>query len=305
MTIKSKTKYNYLAYGLKIESAIELPELIESQATNFDVSIEFADLLNSPLKDLDKYFFCCDATAEGLYAYWSGLGTLFISQGNKIVIDPVTGFDERRLRLFILGAAMGAILHQRGYIVLHGSAVAINQRAVVFVADKGRGKSTMAADLEARGYNLLADDVVAIGFEEEFIVYPAFPQLKLWTDAVTQTGKDPHKLPKLIEQFEKREYINKDKFSQTPLQLQQIFILDYNSHIAIKSLSAQEILLNLLRHSYVARFGSSLLKPSDAAHLLKITKLANLIPINLLLRPKNLELLSQVSQTVEQYLKSK
>ena len=295
--------YTYLAYGLHIYSSIELPELTSCQSATADITIKFEKLESNPLKNNSSYY-CFKLGNEGLYLFWHEIGTILISNGKEIIIDPIPNFEERRLRLFILGAAIGTLLHQRGYTVLHASAVAINNNAVVFTADKGRGKSTMAAALHARGHDLIADDVVAIDFDarEQPIVYPAFPQLKLWPDAVAHLGQNPDDLPKLSNKFEKREYISKADFVKQPLKLQQIFVLGQDDEIAVKQLFPQQIILYLLRNTYVARFGATLL-PRDTSQLSKLSKLVNHVSINRLVRPKSLELLSQVAETVEKYVK--
>lgn len=295
--------YTYTAYGLNIHSSIELPELISCDVATADVVVQFQKLNSSPIKDVSQYY-SFEATTEGLYIFWQEIGTLLISQGKEIIIDAMVDAEESRLRLFILGAAMGTILHQRGYIVLHASGISLNGNAVVFTADKGRGKSTMAASLHQRGHSLIADDVVAIDFNNNGkpIVYPAFPQLKLWPDAVTHLGKNLQDLPQLTSKFDKREYLSKQNFATKPLMLKQIFVLSQGSEIEIKSLSPQDIMLYLLRNTYVSRFGSCLLSSEDASHFLKLTNLAKFTPIERLIRPNSIELLSKVAQTVEEYL---
>ncbi|MEM6612316.1 MAG: hypothetical protein AAF652_08690 [Cyanobacteria bacterium P01_C01_bin.72] len=293
----------YFAYGLKIKSAFKLPELIGYNQTDFDVEIKREAIERSPLSNLDEYFFCCESTPAGLYLFWQGLGMMLISGGKSITIDPVVDFDEARLRLFILGAALGAILHQRGYIVLHASAVAIAGQGVVFTAPKGEGKSTMTATLHRQGHSFIADDVVAIDFSnpDTPLIYPAFPQLKLWPDAVTQIGKNPEDLPKLISRLEKRDYLFED-FDLQPVPLQQIFALNTAQAISIETLTPQEILLTLLRNIYVARFGSSLLPAKNPAFFLKLTQFAQRVSLLKLSRPRDLALVAQVATTVEKYI---
>ena len=295
--------YTYTAYGLHIHSSIKLPELTSCPSTTADITVGLEKLKFNPLKDSSQPY-CFRLEKQGMYLYWHQIGTILISNGSEIIIDPIPNFEERRLRLFILGAAIGTLLHQRGYTVLHASAVAINGNAVVFTADKGRGKSTMAAALHARGYDLIADDVVAINFNDrqQPIVYPAFPQLKLWPDAVAHLGQDPDDLPKLSNKFEKREYISKSDFVRQPLMLKQIFVLGQDDEIAVKQLSPQQVILYLLRNTYVARFGATLLPSGDTSQFLKLSKIANQVAINRLVRPNSLELLDRVAKTVEQYV---
>lgn len=297
--------HKYTAYGLNIHSSLKLPELISYNSAIADVVIRFDTLKSSPLINNSEYYSFA-STKEGMYLFWQEIGTILISEGKEIIIDPLANFEVSRLRLFILGAAMGTLLHQKGYLVLHASAVAINGEAVIFTADKGRGKSTMAAALHSRGHNLIADDVVAIDFNDEgnVVVYPAFPQLKLWPEAVTHLGKNPDDLPQLTSKFDKREYLLKDSFVQQPLKLKQIFVLGHSSEIKATPLSAQEIIFYLIRNTYVTRFGSSLLQPNDPSHFFKLSKLAKSVSIERLLRPNSIELLSEVSKTVEEHLKN-
>ncbi|MDJ0649128.1 MAG: hypothetical protein QNJ60_10525 [Xenococcaceae cyanobacterium MO_188.B19] len=297
--------YKYTAYGLTINSCLELPELMSSDSTIEDVVIRFGQLDSSPIKT-DSEYYSFVTNKDGMYLFWAEIGTILISKGKEIIIDSIPDSEASRLRLFILGAAMGTLLHQRGYLVLHASAVSIKNNAVIFTADKGRGKSTMAAALHARGHNLIADDVVAIDFsdDENAIVYPAFPQLKLWPEAVANLGKNPDDLPQLTSKFDKREYLLKDNFVKQPLNLKQIFVLGHGSEITVKQLSPQEIIFYLIRNTYVTRFGSSLLQPNDPSHFLKLTKLAQSVSIERLIRPNSIELLSEVAQTVEEHLKN-
>ncbi|MGB3637574.1 MAG: serine kinase, partial [Rivularia sp. (in: cyanobacteria)] len=153
--------YCYTAYGLGIHSELPLPELLLNHEANKDVLIKLQKLKNSPLKT-DSVEHCFQLTPEGMYIFWENIGTILIREGKEIIIDSVLEAEESRIRLFILGAAIGVILHQRGFLVLHASAVVMNGNAVAFVGDKGRGKSTMAAALNARGHNLIGDDVIAL-----------------------------------------------------------------------------------------------------------------------------------------------
>ncbi len=62
----------------------------------------------------------------------------------------------------LTGVVMAVLLSLSGHTVLHGAALAMNGRAIVLLGDSGRGKSTLAAALIARGASLLTDDVVRL-----------------------------------------------------------------------------------------------------------------------------------------------
>ncbi|GAB4523002.1 MAG: hypothetical protein Tsb0014_00080 [Pleurocapsa sp.] len=300
--------YFYQAYGLTIKSTLELPELIgshEIETKKADVTIKLEQLPVSPLP-INNVAHCYKLTTEGMYAYWEGVGTFLIKEGKEIIIEPVAEADEYRLRLFILGAAIGTILHQRGFLVLHGSGVDINGKAVVFVGNKGWGKSTIAANLNAKGHNLIGDDVIAIDLSgNRPMVMPAFPQLKLWPDAVTSLGIQPESLPQLVPHLEKREHRVNQGFSDRKLPLKQIYVLGKYPNLEIQPLKPQEIIRYLILNSYVTRFGDELLKADRSSHFAKLTQIAQQVSIHHLLRPTDLSLLATTVELIENHLVEK
>ncbi|WP_299486433.1 hypothetical protein [Acaryochloris sp. IP29b_bin.137] len=295
--------YFYAAYGLTIQSDIPLPELIPTPATDPDVWIQFETITESPLQ-MDNSLHCYQNSEAGMYLYWQGVGTFLIQDGQDIRIDLETHLDEDRLRLFILGAVMGVVLHQRGFLVLHASAVALDSEAVAFIGQKRWGKSTMAATLHDRGHSLIADDVVALEVQhhQPIQVQPAFPQIKLWPDAVTCIGKKPEDLPRLGARLEKRNHQLSSGFMSDILPLRHIYLLGQGDDLAIQPLQPQEIIQPLMQNSYVTRFGQTLLQEQGAHHFKQLMILAQQVPLFRLLRPASLELLPDVATLVENHV---
>jgi HPr Serine kinase C-terminal domain len=293
-------EYFYTAYGVNISSTFALPELVVSQATQSDVFIYQKKLVSSPLK-IDSCDHCYQLTSDGMYLFWKDVGTFLIREGKEIIVDPLPHASEDRLRLFILGSAISVLLHQQGYLILHGSSVVINGKAVVFVGSKGWGKSTTAAALHKRGHKLLADDVVALDMrsEGEPLVLSAFPQLKLWPDAITSLGQRPEEVPYLLPHLEKRNNLIQSGFMQTAAPLQKVYVLGDAQVIEIRAMKPQEVIQDLLCHSYVARFGRELLRQNEASHLFQLTELAKRVSISYLLKPISLSLLSEIAKRVE------
>jgi len=294
--------YFYSAYGLTLQSEIQLPELISTLATDADVWIHFSALSTTPFQTENTHH-CYQNTDSGMYLYWQGVGTFLIQGGQDVLIDLETDLDEDRLRLFILGAVMGVILHQRGFLVLHASAVALEGEAIAFIGHKRWGKSTMAATLHDRGHSLIADDVVALDVQPQHPVQvqPAFPQIKLWPDAVTCIGKTPADLPRLGARLEKRNHQLSTGFMTDILPLKHIYVLGQGNDIAIVPLQAQDILQHLMQNSYVTRFDQELLQERGATHFKQLTVLAQQVPLSRLLRPASLALLPDIATLVEQH----
>ena len=75
-----------------------------------------------------------------------------IKDGNKIIVSPIKGSEEDKIRLYILGTCMGVLLMQRKVLTLHGSAIAIDGKAYAFIGESGAGKSTLASAFIREGY---------------------------------------------------------------------------------------------------------------------------------------------------------
>jgi hypothetical protein len=199
---------------------------------------------------------------------------------------------------------LAILLHQRGELVLHGSAVTCGGGAIAFLGVKGRGKSTLAAALYARGHRLVSDDVlvVASGPDGEVMLKPGFPQLKLWPDVVASClGTDPGTLRPLAPGGVKVAYPARARFASRPVPLLGIFVVDDGDQPGIAPLSPREGLVELVRHSHGTRFGRGLLQGREAAgHLRGCVSLANAVPVQRLMRPPCLESLPILARVVEE-----
>ena len=278
-----------------------LPELIIPTETSEDVEIRLE--ANLELKSIPESPY--SVAAKNAYLHFKEVGTFFINEGREIVIQPLPKIEERLIRLPLLGAAFAVLLNQRGYFVLHSSAVAVGNKAVAFLGNKGDGKSTMAAMLTSRGHYLLSDDTVAIDFESESkpMVLPGFPQFKLYPDAVMAAfNEDPDKLEEIASNVNKRSRLA-DNFCGQILPLQAIFVFAEGEKIKINRLSPQEAINYLIANSYMARFSNDWLQNGVAVSNLKhCAMIVNQIPVYKLERPRYLSKLEDVAFAVEKIL---
>src|SRR5690606_97236 len=91
-----------------------------------------------------------------------GVARYLVSGGRRITIDRDPAVEDDDVRLFLLGSVFGAMLHQRGDLVLHGSAIEWEGAAVVFMGFSGVGKSTTASAFRQRGHAVLTDDLCVV-----------------------------------------------------------------------------------------------------------------------------------------------
>jgi len=130
------------------------------------------------------------------------IGRFRVSGGDTIAwCREQSTVSDQDLRTFLLGSAVGALLIQRGMLVLHGNALEKDGRAIVCLGHSGDGKSTLAYALMQRGWRLLADDLVAITADGH--VLPGIPRIKLWHDAAKAFGLDPAALPPIRQGMHK------------------------------------------------------------------------------------------------------
>ncbi|WP_236343659.1 HPr kinase/phosphorylase [Paenibacillus plantiphilus] len=226
--ILTRKKMIYRAFGLRVLSEFPLPELVqvddcEGQA---DVVIERADLsgLWNGLEVHHQFFAVKD---KGIIHHIPDTAILCIQEGKRILVSPMAGAEENKIRLYLLGTCMGTILMQRGILPLHGSAVAINGKAYAFVGNSGAGKSTLAAALLSKGYSLLSDDVIAVsqGADGIPIVTPSYPQQKLWQASIEQLGLGSHEYKPIYEEINKYAIPVRAEFCSDPIPLGGVFEL--------------------------------------------------------------------------------
>lgn len=293
--------YTYSAYDLGIQSSLFLPELVPVE-TSGDVEIRVLNSQELPFNDNFNAEIPYLLETKKAYLHFTEVGTFYINNGNEIVIQPLPDIEERLIRLPLLGAAFAVLLDQRGYFVLHSSAVEIDGKAVAFVGNKGDGKSTIAAMLSNNGHPLLADDTVAIDLNNQNIptVLPGFPQFKLYPDSVTAAfNEDPAQLEEIASNVIKRSR-RADQFCNQKLPLQAIYVLAEGNEVEIIRLSPQEALHYLIANSYMARFTNNWLQNGRAAaNLMQCSKIVNSVPVYKLERPRNMSNLKEITSAIK------
>jgi len=280
-----------IAYGLGIESALHLPELVrEDTATS--VTFHVGDICEADLTDRRAL------QAEEAHLAFPRIGLFCVRDGQEVIVNPAPEVDETVLRLIALGPVMGVLLEQRGHLVLHASAMSIHGCAVAFVGEHGWGKSTFAGALYARGHTLVADDIVAVEFADDGdpFVHPGFPRLKLWPDAVAMIGESVEALPRVHPEFEKRSYPAVRGFSTKPLPVRRIYVLAEGPRVAIDDIEPHAALVELIRHTYTAPWLAADRAP---AHLRQCAALVGRLPIRRASTPRSLGALADLVDLVE------
>jgi hypothetical protein len=248
--------YYYQAFGLTIASTIPCPELL-TQLGQPDVIIDYGAVPDT-LEDAEVATGWYQQNSEAVLLKIDSIAKYLILQGKKIIIEPMAGSHADEVRLFLFGSAFGALLHQRGLLPVHGSAIEIHGSAVLFVGPSGQGKSTLAGGFHQLGYQIIADDVCVVSTANGDLtsVYPGFPRLKLWSDTLAKLGKNPEGLRKIIPSMEKRHLPLEQGFCATPRPLNRIYELTTSDTQEFNLIRLQGIekLTPLMDHTYRPEF---------------------------------------------------
>lgn len=256
ITNLSTHMYNYKAFGLNILSEIELPELsVIEPVENYDLQIKIDQVTLPKLKKTAIYRRGIRAAfgqdnSESLYLTWEGIANYNAINGNLLVISPLTT-DINLLSLFTVSEALGLILFQKGYFLLHASSVQVGNEAWCFMGSPGAGKSSTAAAFLKMGCKLLSDDLTAISFNEygEAVIIPAYPQLKIWDKTVNGLSYDKSDLHPVSEGVNKFSYQPKSDFLHEPVKLKNIiFLHKARNRPSVQTLTALQIPTETLKN---------------------------------------------------------
>jgi len=223
----SKTKQIYHAFGLNIVSAIPFLDMHQTEGTP-DVVIAYGKTpasLSDPKISGVRY-----QVGPGEFLLQvDNVARYYVTNGNNILVERATGAADEEILLFLMGSAMGALLHQRKILPLHGSSIEVDGEGVIFVGPSSIGKSTLAGGFHKRGYPLLADDVCAVTAKNGGgpHIIPGFPKLKLWADALKKLEKDKKGLDRvrLDQEFEKY-FVPFDNADNSPVPVRSVFVLN-------------------------------------------------------------------------------
>lgn len=282
------SSHRYRAYGLTIASPLALPELaVAAGDGDADVTIATFD---EPAAADDRYALevtqaeICFAN-EALRLRAIG-GTLLEVHAHDLA-DPA-------VRQYVVGPGLAMVLLQRGFTLLHASAVSIGGTGVAFAADSGVGKSTLAASLYARGHALLTDDLCAIA---DGVVVPAMSLLKIAERSVTATAA-PGALIDVETEGERRLRFSVERVAEAAVPLRAVYLLEDGSDVSAERLGGSDAVLALVRHSYWQEFVDGgmrgvILKQSGA--------LAREIRVFRLRRPRDLARIAEIAAWVERH----
>ena len=269
--------HSYTLFGLTLESELALPWLPPAApGAAADVAIRLA---TAPLPDGPPGY---AGTPDGTLLTVDKVGRFLIRDGREILVDAADA-SARNVRLFLLGSAFGALLHQRGLMPLHANAIVLDGRAFAFSGHSGAGKSTMAAWFHDSGAPILADDVCVIGFSREGtpLAYPGLPRLRLWRQALERSGRLADDYDRSFDDLDKYDVPIGAEAGAEPVPLAAVYLLAKAEEPAgagsirrLTGVAAVDALVsNTYRGGYLRQIGGA------GPHLAACARIAQVVPV--------------------------
>lgn len=290
--------HRYKAFGLTIESELELP-MLSARFESPEVCIRFGETpeqLDSPLSSGLRYQLTEDEfllNVDNIARYW-------VQNGKRITIQPLAKTTHEESHLYLLGSVFGALLHQQGKMLLHGSAVEKNGRAIAFIGESGAGKSTLAAAFKQRGFTTLTDDICVITFDEKMRphVESGYPRAKLWEDSLELLNIPFTDLPRVRAEVNKHSLLTTEYFQEQRTPLSGIYLLTFSNtdETQLIKLTAADRLKAIRQNTFRKRF---LVSESHRNNIFRSNlSLAQSVSLSQLIRSQNDNNLNSIVDTI-------
>jgi hypothetical protein len=278
--------FKYKAFGLNIRSDFEISEMQEAVFEHPDVWITLSEVpreIDNPIREGVRY----QLTDNEFLLNIDNVARYYVADGNSIRIEKRNGSTFQEVRLFLLGVVFSALLHQKGMVPFHASALLDDQgRSFLLCGRSGVGKSTLTAGFLKKGYRLLSDDVSVIKPSEGRIwVYPSFPFIKLWKDVMEHVDFSTEGGTRLRDPLEKYGYRVEESFYPEPAPLENVFVLHVHNKEEYKTeqLKGTEKFNALKNQTYRFQFVTDRNRP---VHFTELNKMAQSVAVYRVTRPQ-------------------
>lgn len=257
--------FTYCMSGLVVESEIALPGFAPLPPSG-DVDVRF---VRAPVADrfgvTTPGRLILRVEGEDIVVKRRDVGCYRLIGGREVVFDPAPGADIADVALILAGSVFAILLHQRGHIVLHGSAIRADGRAILFCGDSGAGKSTLAAALGQRGWPLIADDVCAIDISGPApMVHPDARWQKLWGESIDALRLDARR-GGAVRHRARKFYVEPGDIAPEPVAVAAVYALAAGEagDIRIERPSLADAALLIRRNAYRPRLVERLGRKQD------------------------------------------
>ena len=197
--------------------------------------------------------------AEGTASYllrFPGLAEFAIT-GTVVLCHPQPDCGEDSLRHLLLDQVMPRLWAHLGHLVVHASAVQLqDDRVIAFLGKSGWGKSTLAAAMQSRGCRLLSDDSIWLrAVDGRVTLVPGYTGLRLNEDSITTLDLQQLGWASACHYSDKRRLALLPEQPDRPLLLDALYVLAEPGAacgaLSISPAADADLVTSLIRHSFL------------------------------------------------------
>lgn len=196
-------------------------------------------------------------TDDGYMLRFPGLADFDVSlDGRAVSVHPVTGVSEPTVDHLYLNQVLPLALSRQFKLVLHASAIEVDDCAVAFLGLSGRGKSTLAASFSTHGYRFLTDDGLQLEQSGEvYLAQPSHPSIRLWDDSRQAVVPDTAKDAPPVEYTPKARVLADKEvaFCDVARPLACVYFLGEGktNTVTITPVGGRDAMIELVRHTFL------------------------------------------------------
>jgi len=238
--------------------------------------------------------------ADGHLLRYPTLADFHITRDDAIRIYPAPRVPRHTLRHLLIDAVMPLYLSRRGELVLHASAVRVPGGAALFLADSGRGKSTLTAALCAAGHHLLADDYLVVDDRGETpLAVPSYPGLRLWPDMARAVAPRGWRRSAVAHYTRKIRFLAPmDARGGRRLPIVRVYVLRNDGRargVRIEPLAGRRALMALVRQLFFVDVSD---RQQIAEQFARLARIAGQVSVRQLIFPRTLDVLPALRNAV-------
>ena len=247
----------YSAFGVTVESELAWPGCPPTLEAQGEV-VRLREVAMASLGGGDEGDLIWSATVDGHEArmlrrhdggHLLEYGTqarFAIGPNHDEILVGVGSAPDPGWQRFMLDWVLLVVSHLHGYDLLHGAAVDFGGRAVAVLGPWTSGRSTLAAELVARGFGLVADDNVALDDATgEILVHPGPPVMSVPASTdVWRLGK-----VEVLGRIGDEQWVSVGRDNAGPLPLGAIVLLRRESRRAPSVQPVTATVVDLLGYS--------------------------------------------------------
>ncbi len=251
--------FYYFGFGFNIKSEIEFPELVETEKSDFNLTIRLGAIpeIADGIKFSSSDFAYIIQNNEFLFTV-NNIARYYAKNGDEIIVEILNPEeDSRSIRLYILATVMAAILLQNNKLPFHASAIIRDNQLLLISGESGAGKSTLLASLINNGHTIFSDDILVLSrlkSSSKIIAAASYPMIKLWEDSIGKLNNEQfsNRSFKIRHNFDKYGFFFHNSFDKRSYPIVIIIILKKGNQtqFTLRELKDSEAFMAISKQTY-------------------------------------------------------